>query len=217
MKTKKIGELLREQRESRRLSIEQISRLTHIKPDYLRLIEENQFELLPAAVYVKGYVSSMARVFGVEPAPLLALLRRDYKESNTGVLMLQGDTSRRRVPLWRGSIKWPSITIGAILTTIFIYVLAQWLISQQPPKLVVENFAEMTVIEQNAIIKGRTSPEALVFVNDQPAALRPDGSFSFQLQLEQAGLVTIKIEAKDQRGESTILEKSVQVVPPAER
>lgn len=213
MKTKKIGELLREQRESHRLTLERVSRLTHIKQEYLRLIEENQFDQLPPAVYVKGYLRSIAQIFGVEPAPLLALLRRDYKESDAGVLQLQGISSRRRTSLWHGSIKWQAILVGAILCTIFAYVSTQWFLAQRPPPLVVDNFAELTEITPSTVITGHTSPEAIVLVNDQPAALRPDGSFSYQLQLEQTGLLTIRVEARDQRGKSTVIERSVRVVP----
>lgn len=214
MKTKKIGELLREQRESRRLTVEQVSRLTHIKPEYLSHIEANEFEALPPAVYVKGYVRSLAHVYGVEPEPMLALLRRDYRESSAGVLVEQGDASRRRTALWRGPIKWPAIFIGAIFCTISGYVLLQWVFAQQPPPLKVDDLASLTQIEATHVITGRSSPDVVVLVNDQPAALRPDGSFSYQLQLEQTGLVSIKIEARDQRGKSTIIERSVRVVQP---
>ena len=213
MKTKKIGELLRERRESHRLTIEQVARLTHIKSEYVLAIEANEFEALPPAVYVKGYVRSIAHVFGVEVEPLLALLRRDYKETDVGVLLPHGLSARRRLTLWHGTFRWPALLVGSMLVTIAGYILIQWLISQRPPLLIVDDFSQLQEISPTAEITGRTSPEAIVLVNDQPAALRPDGSFSYQLQLEQTGLVTIKIEARDQRGKSSVLERSLRVQP----
>lgn len=217
MKTKKIGELLRERREAHRLTVDQISRLTHIKSEYLHWIETNEFARLPPAVYVKGYVRTLAHVFGVEPEPMLALLRRDYKEDYAGVLSAQEQSSRRRPQLWHSSTKWSALFVGALLLTISLYIFGQWFLSQRPPLLIVDNFAELNEMSPTTVLTGRTSPEAIVLVNDQPAALRPDGSFSYELQLEQTGLVTITVEARDLRGKSTVLEKSVRIIPnPAE-
>lgn len=214
MKTNTIGELLRQERESHRLSVEQVARLTHIREEYIQQIEANAFDQLPPAVYVKGYVRSIAQIFGVEPEPLLALLRRDYKEGDKGVLSTYSPLAKKRGGLWRGPIKWPAILAGGMLVTIAAYITAQWMIAQRPPPLAVEKLDELTEIASDMVIVGRTSPEAIVLVNEQPAALRPDGSFSYQLQLEQTGLVTIKIEARDERGKSTTIEKTVRVKQP---
>lgn len=214
MKTKKIGELLRERREAHRLTIDQIARLTHIKPEYLQSIEANLFEALPPAVYVKGYVRTLAHIFGVEPDPMLALLRRDYKESKAGVLTLQEQSTRGRPLLWHSSTKWSVLLVSALLFTIAAYIVAQWLIALRPPKLIVDKFDQLEEITTTTTLTGRTSPDAFLLINDQPASLRPDGSFTYQLQLEQTGLVTIKIESRDLRGKSTVLERSVRVLAP---
>lgn len=213
MKTKKIGELLAERREAHHLSIDRVSQLTNIKAEYIALIERNEFDALPPAVYVKGYIRTLAEVFGLEPEPLLALLRRDYKESTLGVLSTQESGAKRRPVLWRGSTKWSVLLVGALIATTIIYVAVQWLVSQRPPILVVDSFSELSEIAQNSVLTGHTSPEAIVLINDAPVALRPDGSFSYPLSLEQTGLVTITIEARDQRGKVSTLEKVLRVVP----
>lgn len=213
MKTKKIGELLAERREAHHLSVDRVSQLTHIKAEYIALIEKNEFEALPPAVYVKGYIRTLAEVFGLEPEPLLALLRRDYKESTLGVLSTQDGGAKRRPALWRGSTKWSGVLVGVLIMTTVMYVTAQWLLSQRPPPLVLDSFTELSEIAPNGVLTGHTSPEAIVLINDVPVALRPDGSFSYPLSLEQTGLVTITIEARDQRGKATTLEKVLRVVP----
>lgn len=213
MKTKKIGELLAERREAHHLSIDRVSQLTRIKAEYIALIEKNEFDALPPAVYVKGYIRTLAEVFGLEPEPLLALLRRDYKESTLGVLSTQDAGAKRRPALWRGSTKWSGVLVSVLIMTTVMYVTAQWLLSQRPPPLVVDSFTELREIAPNSVLTGHTSPEAIVLINDVPVALRPDGSFSYPLTLEQTGLVTITIEARDQRGKVTTLEKVLRVVP----
>jgi len=61
------GELLRRRRCARGIEIDQIADSTKINPTYLRCIEEERFEYLPAEVYVRGFVISYARCVGLDP------------------------------------------------------------------------------------------------------------------------------------------------------
>jgi cytoskeletal protein RodZ len=70
-----IGEILKEGREKKGLSLEEVSLLTKIKPRYLAAIEADNWEVLPSAVQQKGFVRSYARAMEIDPAPLLARLR----------------------------------------------------------------------------------------------------------------------------------------------
>ena len=49
------------------VEIEQIATITKINPSYLRFIEEEKFEDLPAPVYVRGFVAAYARCIGLDP------------------------------------------------------------------------------------------------------------------------------------------------------
>ena len=51
-----VGEYLREVRESRGLQLEEASRVTKIGKNYLAAIEEGQFDKLPNAAYIKGFL-----------------------------------------------------------------------------------------------------------------------------------------------------------------
>src|SRR5688572_20447786 len=87
MKTKTIGELMATERQKRNLTITQLAKETKIQAKYLAALEENQFDQLPAATFVKGFIRNLAEFFGQDPQPLLATLRRDFKESATGKLV----------------------------------------------------------------------------------------------------------------------------------
>jgi len=54
-------------RELRNLSLEEIAKFTKIKEDFLKAIEENRYELLPPAIYVKGFLTIYARYLGLNP------------------------------------------------------------------------------------------------------------------------------------------------------
>jgi len=64
------GPRLRRARLRRGIEIDQIAAVTKINPTYLRLIEDEGFDGLPAAVYVRGFVTAYARAIGLEPGPV---------------------------------------------------------------------------------------------------------------------------------------------------
>ena len=61
------GAWLRRTRLRSGVEIEQIAAITKINPTYLRFIEEEKFQDLPAAVYVRGFVGAYARCIGLDP------------------------------------------------------------------------------------------------------------------------------------------------------
>ena len=60
------GAALRRTRLARGLALEQISAITKVNPGYLGSIEAERFDALPAAVYVRGFVSAYARCLGLD-------------------------------------------------------------------------------------------------------------------------------------------------------
>ena len=61
-----IGNSLREARLRQALDFPQIEQATKIRSKYLRALEEEQFELLPAQTYVKGFLRSYAEYLGLD-------------------------------------------------------------------------------------------------------------------------------------------------------
>lgn len=70
------GARLRRNRLQRGIEIDQIARITKVSPAYLRSIEEDRYERLPASVYVRGFVTAYARCLGLDPARVVP----DYLE-----------------------------------------------------------------------------------------------------------------------------------------
>jgi hypothetical protein len=62
------GRFLRGVREHRGMTIESVSEATKISVRYLRAIEENAYDSLPASTFVRGYIREFARVLTL-PAP----------------------------------------------------------------------------------------------------------------------------------------------------
>jgi curved DNA-binding protein CbpA len=66
--TEYTGDLLRQVREARQISLEKIADVTKIAIYYLRSLESESFEDLPAEVYVRGYLRQIAKLLGLDPA-----------------------------------------------------------------------------------------------------------------------------------------------------
>jgi hypothetical protein len=61
-----IGNSLREARLRQTLDFPEIERATKIRGKYLRALEDEQFEVLPAQTYVKGFLRSYAEYLGLD-------------------------------------------------------------------------------------------------------------------------------------------------------
>ena len=61
-----IGNSLREARLRQGLDFSEIEQATKIRGKYLRALEEEQFEVLPAQTYVKGFLRSYSDYLGLD-------------------------------------------------------------------------------------------------------------------------------------------------------
>ena len=61
------GARLRRARLRHGLDLERISAVTKVSPSYLHFLEEEQFDDLPATVYIRGFLAAYARCVGLDP------------------------------------------------------------------------------------------------------------------------------------------------------
>jgi len=79
-----LGTRLREEREKRNVTLDEISRATKIGTRMLRALEEENFDLLPGGIFNKGFIRAYARFLGMDEEEAIA----DY-------LAATGDTPGR--------------------------------------------------------------------------------------------------------------------------
>ena len=73
-----IGDYLKRERESVKVSIEKVSQKTKINLSILKSLEANDFRSLPSPAYVKGFVLSYARVLGLSHDDVITKLEYSY-------------------------------------------------------------------------------------------------------------------------------------------
>ncbi len=67
-----VGQYLRDLREQRKMSVEEVSRATRVPMASVERIETDRFDELPGEVFVRGFLKSYARAVGVPADDVLA-------------------------------------------------------------------------------------------------------------------------------------------------
>lgn len=66
-----IGHILREARENKGLTLEEVQAKIRINARYLAAFETGQYDALPTPVHARGFLRNYARFLGLDPQPLL--------------------------------------------------------------------------------------------------------------------------------------------------
>jgi transcriptional regulator with XRE-family HTH domain len=212
--TETLGEYLRHAREALGFSLQDIRRLTQIPKKSLEALEAGNYEVLPADVYVRGFLKSLAFVYRIEADGLLAQFD---KERNLSRTLTTGSVTHKPPKTYR----LPRFVITPkILTVAFVIVLVMasvgyliwqiYSVSAAPELTVTYPSADLTIGTQSMLLRGVTQPGARVFVNAQAIRVDENGEFKEVLNfVEGNNLVTVRAENKF--GKSSTVQRRVLV------
>jgi hypothetical protein len=120
-----IGNSLREARLRQSLDYSDVERVTKIRPKYLRALEDEQFEMLPAQTYVKGFLRTYAEFLGLDGQLYVDEYNSRYTSREEDVpLRPRQSTSGRG----RSRRTESSVILGALIgiAIVFALVIAAW-------------------------------------------------------------------------------------------
>lgn len=207
---KTVGSILKEAREAKHLTPQQVEAATKIRSKFIAAMEADDYGSLPSLGYAKGFVKNYGEFLGIPTEMLMAFFRRQTKEVGRSAILPKGVTE----PLNR---TWLQLTPGrflvlllSVLIIIFLsYLGLQYRQIQSPPILVIEApAAEALVTTKKVKLLGRTDPDATVTVNDVSVLVRSDGRFFDQVTLEP-GVNTITVTATTRFGKMTTATRSI--------
>lgn len=130
-----IGTTLRDARTRQGLDFPELEQRTKIRPKYLRALEDEHFDILPAPTYVRGFLRSYAEALGLEPQPFV-----DEYNSRFTVDEEEYAIRTRRVPTRRveRSGRESRIAVAALLGIAIVtaLVIAAWRFGGPSPEKV---------------------------------------------------------------------------------
>ena len=124
------GKYLKAERESRNLSLQEVSESTKIKELLLRALEEDRYDLISSPVYVKGFLDAYARYLGLDTNNIILQYQGNYenktpskrpglKQPETSPSLERGITfTKRRVTFLLFII---AISVMVLLSAMVIY------------------------------------------------------------------------------------------------
>lgn len=76
-----VAEQLRHAREAQRLTVHQVAELTKIRTDHIRALEEGNYDMFAATVYIRGFVRTYATLVKLDVAPLMTVLEAELAQT----------------------------------------------------------------------------------------------------------------------------------------
>src|ERR1035437_10106661 len=86
----KSGEKLQQARIEKGLTLDDVSKSTKIRTEFLSDIEKGEYQKLPAASYAHGFVRNYAKFRGLPDEEILALFRREFDEGKVYRVLPKG-------------------------------------------------------------------------------------------------------------------------------
>lgn len=203
---KAIGSALKEARIRKKYSRERLEKETKIKKEFIKAIEEEDWEVLPEYPVVAGFVRSIAGALEIDRRQALARLRRDYPPKSLRINP-KPDVSDKFI--WSPKL---TFLLGVTVISVIIlgYLAFQYIKFISPPPLTVDRPLEgETVTDEALVVKGKTDPDAVVKVNNQPVLIEEDGEFVAEIEIFE-GTNQVEIKAISRSGKETIIRRKIK-------
>lgn len=206
---RRVSDLLKEKREEENLTFEEISKATKIKVEFLKLIEEGNFQALPSESYALGFVKNYAKHLGLPIGSVVPLFRREYKSKKIPIVP---EFRKNQYKFNRKFLASPKgLLISIIFIIVAIYVFFQYSSLIFPPRLEVLSPKNGQTVNSNIVeVKGKTDPYAAVYIDENEAYVNLEGVFKKSIYVF-SGDKTIKIIAKNRFGKEAEVSISIKV------
>ncbi len=207
-----VGQILKEAREAKFYTLEEVEKTTKIQKAMLKALEEDDYSKLPPPTFVQGFIKNYARFLNLEPQKLLAIFRREFtrdrQKSGSEVMesftKAVGDRKNIITPT-----KLVGLVIGLIILSFFVYLWLQYRQFVGPPPLNLISPTDQTTVDNPVItVEGTTDPEIKVLINAQIVPIDKDGHFKEDIALTTQ-MNKITIVATSRFGQKNEIERTV--------
>ncbi len=207
---KTVGQILRETRQGKKITLDQVTTQTKIRQEILTALEEDNFQKLSSMASIKGLLKAYADFLGLPSEQILAIFRRDFNKKEKKKIIPQGLVKPLDQPLSHWT---PKKTLISLILIFFLglvaYLTYQYWSLVRPPLLKINSPQPNLQVNQSTLmVVGQADPDSLVTVNSEAVLLNPQGEFSYQIELFP-GENKIIVEATSKLGKKNKVERTV--------
>ncbi|MBI2019323.1 helix-turn-helix domain-containing protein [Candidatus Daviesbacteria bacterium] len=205
-----VGQVLREEREKKFYTLEEIEKATKIRKELLEALEKGQYAKLPPPTFIQGFIKNYGKFLGLNQEKLLAIFRREFAERTHPPRILDSFAD----PLDKKGFRiTPARALGAVILFLvmifFVYLWIEYRFLVGGPFLeVVEPVNQISVSSEMIEVSGRTDPEVKLSINNQEIGVDYQGKFSQEIKLSD-NINNIEIIATSKSGKTTKIERTV--------
>jgi len=200
-----LGEWLKKERERRGWTLHKASRETQITPEYLEVMENEEWEKLPDGPSRKKLIQNYIRVLG-GPASIKTKandIADQFPQKNSKL----HPTAKAPLSITPTHIKLTGL--GLLLLALLVYLGFQAFVLTTAPELAIESPPDGFVSNTpTVLIKGKTDTIANVTINERPILKNDDGTFETSLDLER-GTNIIIISARKKHSKANTIYKTI--------
>ena len=127
-----VAEQLRAAREAKKLTVQQVADATKIRTDHIRALEDGNFNVFSAPIYIRGSVKNYGAMLKLDVPQLMAALDGELKGtkkfSEPPPLVEASKSPLDYVMFWLSKVNVKVAVIGgSVLAIVLVAVLAGWL------------------------------------------------------------------------------------------
>lgn len=209
----RIGQQFEEERKRKGLNLEEVSRATKIREDFLRAIEKGDFRALPSSAYAYGFVRNYAKFLGLPVEKSLALYRREFDEKKQIEVLPRGLANPNEYKRTKFKVGKSVIIIGVVFALVGLFLLFQYRGAIFNPPLSIDSPKENESFKTlNIEVSGKTDPDATLTVENEQITLDRNGNFSKSITVFP-GNTTITFTAQNRFGRTSVIERDIIVKP----
>lgn len=206
----KAGEKLKEKRLEKGLDLEDVSKSTKIKAEFLEFIENSEYSSLPSVSYAQGFVRNYARFLGLNEKEVMALFRREFDEEKQFRVLPRGFEKQEEFSVSKYKLGRRGLFILLVFVVFIGYILFQYRYAIINPPLKIDSPKEGNTISAAYVkVSGTTDSNATVYVNKDAVVVDQSGSFSKTVNVFP-GKITISVKAINKFTRQT--EKKINII-----
>ena len=214
-----LGQKFRRARKKLGVDIIEAELKTQVRAKYLEALENDDYEILPNDIYVKGFIATYCKFLGL---PAKEMTEEYLREKNLIKDEVKDDFLIKRNIEKRSFTLTPKLLITSFAVLFFVvavfYIVSQVMGFASVPKLAIDSpKSDQVVDSEKIVVQGQTDQGVDLEINKESVAVDSNGNFSEEISL-QVGINRIAVVAKNkadkeanqifivERKEKTVLE-----------